>query len=415
MREIDVAVIGAGQAGLSISHCLTRASVGHVVLEKGRIRESWRSARWDSFCLVTPNWSIRLPDWRHGEDQPAAFMPRDEFVRRLEAYARQSAAPVEHGAQVVRVTRSEGDGFRLDRQGAEPIAAKRVVVATATHRHPKVPGFAGSLGDSIFQCHASAYRSPAHLPPGGVVVVGSAQSGCQIADELNQAGRPVWLSTGSTGRLPRRYRGRDIIEWQQCMGYLDRNARELDDPAHRFRPDPHLSGAEGGKTLDLRDLSVRGVRLTGRLKAAVGGMLHFENDLARNLADADAFARRVLREVDAYIDTSGVVAPEADEQNSDLGFAGERFVPPAPERLDLGAGEISSLVWATGFRHDFTWVQLPVFDVFGYPVQAGGQTSVPGLHFLGLNYVERRASGILYGVGEDAEQISRLIVSPLAG
>ena len=252
MNEIDVAIVGAGQAGLSLSHCLTRRGIEHVVLERGRIGESWRSERWSSFRLVTPNWSVRLA--------------------------------------------------------------------------------------------GRAYNGS--LASGAVLVVGSAQSGCQLADELNRAGRQVYLATGRTGRLPRRYRGRDIIAWQRDMGFLDRSADDLQSPAMRFRPDPHLSGQDGGRTLDLRVLSEQGVTLTGRIEDASGGSVSFADDLASNLVSADDFAAQVVRDVDTYIHKQTLDAPTPDEANSDLGYCGKRFVPAAPAALNLKAQGIGTVLWA---------------------------------------------------------------------
>jgi putative flavoprotein involved in K+ transport len=411
--DVDVAIVGAGQAGLSLSHCLTRERIDHVLLERGRIGESWRSERWSSFTLVTPNWSVRLAGRAYQGPDPHGFMSRDELVATLEDYARSFAAPIQSPVEVDSL-RPRSDGrFELRSRQGEVFIARVAVVATATHRHPRLADFAQQLDPDVAQVHTSRYRDPDALPSGAVLVVGSAQSGCQIADELNRAGREVILATGSSGRLPRRYRGRDIIAWQRDMGVLDRPATALESPALRFRADPHLTGQGGGRTLDLRALSEQGVRLTGRAQHACGPTVSFADDLQSNLASADDFAARVLRDVDAHIQKRSVAAPAADASNSDLGYLGARFVPAAPTQLKLRAQRINTVVWASGFRHDFSWVHAPVFDAFGYPVQQNAQTAVAGLHFLGLNYVDRRASGILYGAAQDAEQMSEVISSHL--
>lgn len=414
MPDVDVVVIGAGQAGLSISHCLSRIGIEHVVLERDVIGASWQSARWSSFCLVTPNWATRLAGRAYDGAEPDGFMARDELVQWLRKYATDFALPVQAPATVTAVI-PRGDGrYALPTLQGPTFVCRAAVVATATHAHPRVPAFSESLDASISQLHASQYRDPQGLAAGGAMVVGSAQSGCQFADELLRAGRSVWLVTGRTGRLPRRYRGKDIIAWQQAMGFLDRPASALEEPAHRFRADPHLTGARGGETLDLRELSQRGAQLTGRLRTMAGRVATFDSDLDANLGFADDFAARVLGDVDAYILRESVNAPLADSANSDLGYQGDRIFPKYPSQLDLVAAGITTVIWATGFRHDFTWVQAPVFDTFGYPIQSNGRTALPGLHFLGLNYVERRGSGILYGVGDDAEQLADVIRSFLA-
>lgn len=409
MPDIDVVVIGAGQAGLSISHCLSRSGIEHVVLERDAIGASWQSARWSSFCLVTPNWATRLAGRCYDGDEPDGFMGRDELLQWLRKYATDFAVPVQAPVTVTAVIPRSDGRYELPTLQGPTFVCRAVVVATATHAHPRIPAFSESLDASIAQVHASQYRDPQSLAPGGVMVVGSAQSGCQFADELLRAGRSVWLATGRTGRLPRRYRGKDIIAWQQTMGFLDRPASALEEPAHRFRPDPHLTGARGGETLDLRELSQKGAQLTGRLRAMAGRVARFDSDLDANLGFADDFAARVLGDVDAFISRESVKAPVADSANSDLGYQGHRFVPEYPSQLDLVATGITTVIWATGFRHDFTWIQAPVFDQFGYPIQSAGVTTSPGLHFLGLNYVERRGSGILYGVGEDAERLGAVI------
>jgi putative flavoprotein involved in K+ transport len=407
--NVDVAIIGAGQAGLSLSHCLTREGIEHVVLERARIGESWRSERWSSFTLVTPNWSVRLAGREYQGSDPHGFMSRDELVTLLEDYAHSFAAPIESPVEIDAVhTRSDGR-FELHSTQASVYVARIAVIATATHRHPRVPKFAAQLDADITQVHASRYRDPASLPAGTVLVVGSAQSGCQIADELNRAGREVVFATGRTGRLPRRYRGRDIIAWQRDMGFLDRPATALESPAMRFRADPHLTGQGGGRTLDLRTLSEQGVTLAGRLCATAGRSVTFDDDLGLNLESADQFASRTLHDVDTHIQNQSIAAPLADEMNSDLGYRGVRFVPAAPTQIDLRAQGINTVLWATGFRHDFSWVHAPVLDDVGYPIQQHGRTAIPGLHFLGLNYVDRRASGILYGAAQDAEQMSTVL------
>ncbi len=404
-----VAIIGAGQAGLSLSHELTRLKVEHVILEKGVVANAWLTQRWDSFCLVTPNWMLRLPGRQYEGDEPDAFMPGSEFVHWLQEYARSFAAPVRTGVEVTRVSRS-GSGFLLSTSTGQ-IACDNVVIATATYQTPRIPDLAAHIAPAIRQIHAADYRNPAQLPAGAVLVVGSAQSGCQIAEELHLAGRPVYLSTSSAGRLPRRYRGRDANDWQDRMGLLDRTPDMLESPAARFRGDPHLTGTGGGRTLNLHTFAAAGIRLLGRLSAVDGDVMRFDDDLARNMLAADDFAERFCAMVDDYIAREAIVAPPADASNSDFGGVRRARAPAAPLAIRAGETGIGSVVWATGFRYDFSWVEAASFDAFGYPVQERGASAIPGLFFLGLNWMHKRKSGIIYGVGDDAEYLAPMIAA----
>lgn len=404
-----VAIIGAGQAGLSLSHELTRLKVEHVILEKGVLANAWLTQRWDSFSLVTPNWMLRLPGRQYEGDEPDAFMPGSEFVRWLQDYARSFAAPVRTGVEVTRVSRS-GSGFLLSTSTGQ-IACDNVVIATATYQTPRIPDLAAHIAPAIRQIHAADYRNPSQLPAGAVLVVGSAQSGCQIAEELHLAGRPVYLSTSSAGRLPRRYRGRDANDWQDRIGLLDRTPDMLESPAARFRGDPHLTGSGGGRTLNLHTFACAGIRLLGRLAAVDGDELRFDDDLARNMLAADDFAERFCATVDDYITRAAIAAPPADAFNSDFGGVRRGQAPAAPPAIRAGETGIGSVVWATGFRYDFSWVEAPCFDAFGYPVQERGAADIPGLFFLGLNWMHKRKSGIIYGVGDDAEYLAPVIAA----
>ena len=302
-------------------------------------------------------------------------------------------------------------GWTIATQCGQQIRTRVVVVATATHQSPKLPELAHQC-QNVVQVHASAYRSPAMLPTGRTLVVGSGQSGMQIALELRSAGREVLLATSQVGRVPRRYRGQDIIAWQAAIGFLDRHHSELESAAARFAPDPQLSGANGGQTLDLRDFAARGISLAGRLAEVRDNRLTFSDDLLPNIHYADAFSKRIADRVDAHIDhlpkavRADVPAPEAVVASAPM--------PGAVVDAALGDGEIESIVWATGFRHDFSWIEAEaVFDEFGYPRQSLGRTVAHGLHFAGLNYVEHRRSGILYGAGVEATQLAEVITSDL--
>jgi putative flavoprotein involved in K+ transport len=403
-----VAIVGAGQAGLACSHRLTQRGVPHVVLERGRVGEAWRSMRWDSFRLVTPNWMTRLPGKAYDGPEPDGFMARDDFVDWLEDYARSFEAPVRCGVDVAGV-RADGDGFVL-RTSAGELHCDNVVVATATYQQPRIPALAAGLPADVQQVHAGAYRNPGRIADGAVLVVGSGQSGCQIADELRRNGRRVYLSTGRAGRLLRRYRGRDAIAWQHDMGLLDRTPDMLDSPSLRFRGDPHLTGEGGGRTLNLHRFAQDGMVLLGRLASADGPTLRFDDDLAANLAFADDYEAEFCAKVDAFVAQRALDVPPADALNSDFGGARRAAPPPDVPSLDLGAAGIRTVVWATGFRYDFSWIDAPAcLDEYGYPRQVRGVTDVPGLFFVGLNWLYKRKSGIIFGVGEDAEHLGDAI------
>ena len=408
-ERFDVVIVGAGQAGLAVSQFLTRAKLSHVILERGRIAEAWRSQRWDTFCLVTPNWSLNLPGWPYRGPDPDGFMRRDAFVSYLEDYAAFFEAPVRSGVDVRAVDRGEDEAFAVTTD-ADVLMAANVVIATSTYQAPRRSDFAAGIAPDVAQYHASTFRNSDDLPAGAVLVVGTGQSGCQIADELNRAGRRVFLSVGEGGRLPRRYRGLDAIAWQRDMGYLDRTVDMLEDPGRRFKADPHTTGQDGGRDLDLRQMAREGVQLLGRVAGIDGSTVVLADDLARNLVQAETFAHRFMREVDAHIalnliDAPPFVGPAAIDRKGI-----DELAAISPGRLDLGQENVGAVIWATGFSFDFRWVAPAALDSFGYPVTRKGVTAVPGLYFIGLNWLHKRKSGIVYGIREDAEHIARHIV-----
>lgn len=404
----DVLIVGAGQGGLGLSFHLCAAGIGHVVLDRGRVGEAWRR-RWDSFCLVTPNWSIRLPGAVYSGGDPEGFMPRDDFVRYMEEWATGFGAPVRGGVEVQRL-QADGDGF-VAATSAGPVRARQAVVATATYQHPRRPKLAGTASGRIVQISADDYRCPAQLPDGAVVVVGSGQTGCQLAEDLHLAGRDVYLCVGRAGRLPRRYRGRDCIAWQRDMGLLDRTPDMLVSPADRFRGDPHLSGRDGGHTISLYEFHRRGITLLDRLDALHGETARFGDEMAANLAFADDFAGNFFRSVDEHAVRTGLDAPDPTPEEKAGARPSPDWLPPRVGELDLEAAGVSAIVWATGYTYDFSWIRFPVFDEAGYPVTDRGRTSVPGLSFIGLNWMHKRKSGILYGVEEDAGFLARHVIA----
>src|SRR5262245_18702654 len=403
-EQVDVAVVGAGQAGLAVSYYLQTFGVEHVVLERGRIGESWRSARWDSFTLVTPNWMTRLPGYRMAAGTGGDFPPRDDVVAMLERLA--GGLPVRERTDVTSVA-AGGHGYRVT-TAAGTITARAVVVAGGGQRRPVIPQVAAGLPAAMVQSDASRYRSPGALPPGAVLVVGSGQSGAQIADELALAGRDVLLATSRVPRVPRRYRGRDVHEWAVELGVYDQPAEAVNDPAEFTEPHPMLSGAHGGHTLSYQQLARDGVRLFGRLAGAEGGRLRFAPDLPGNMQYADAGAARFRRMVDDYVARAGIVAavPDADPAERP-----EPGLEHPPESLGIRAERIAAVIWCTGFGPDTGWLHVPVLMPDGAPAHTRGITAFPGLYVAGYPWLSTRGSGLLYGAATDAARVAQHIAA----
>ena len=406
-RRHDVVVIGAGQGGLAVSCHLSRLGVEHVVIERSSIASSWREHRWDTFCTVTPNWSIRLPGAEYAGDDPDGFMHRDELVRYFERWARSFHAPVRCGIEA-RVVRPARAGFEVETDDGR-YHARDVVVATSTYQSVHVPGVAARLPRRLRQLTPHEYKRPDAVPPGAVMVVGSGQTGAQIAEELHEAGRRTYLCVGRAGRLPRRYRGRDCIEWQRDMGYLDRTPDMLDRPGDRFRGDPHLSGKNRGHTISLHDFHRNGIRLLGRLVDCRGERARFDGELHAEMRFADRFCDRIVEQFERHIAEHRIDAPPPTAQELAGGPPLDGRRPEVVREIDLTEADIGTVIWATGYRYDFSWIEAPVLDDAGYPVAPGGVTACPGLHFVGLNWMTWRKSGILYGVGDDARSVAGAI------
>jgi len=399
-QQIDVVIIGGGQAGLALSYYLTQQGRTHVVLERGRVAETWRSQRWDSFTLVTPNWMTQLPGFPYQGEDPDGFLQHDEIVLTLERYAQSFHAPVRCGVQATAVRlQTEGNGYLVETSDGS-FEAAYVVLAIGGFPRPKLPPASAATPVNIMQLHSSQYRRPGRLPSGAVLVVGSGQSGSQIAEELHQSGRRVYLCVSRCGRSPRRYRGKDVMWWVNQMGGYDRTVDALPSPAARFACHPDLSGKNGGHAINLRQLASEGVVLLGRLQEVHGNHVTLAPDLEENLAKADAQAIQLTHAIDDYVLRMGMDAPvESMSEDST-----SKWVPPAepiPE-LDLYAAGISTVIWATGFQLDFGWVHVPVFDEAGAPLHRRGITSSPGLYFLGLPWLYKEKSALLFGIGEDA-------------
>ena len=403
MNRIDVAVIGAGQAGLATSFELTRAGVEHLVLERDQVASTWRR-RWDSFCLVTPNWTVQLPGGAYDGGDPDGFMPRDDIVAFLEQYAAGFESPVRAGIEVVSLRPEPEGGFRLSTADGEELSARVVVVATGTYRRPHRPAAASALPDSLVGIDADDYRSAEHLPDGRVLVVGSGQTGCQIAEDLMRAGREVVLSCGRTPWAPRRIGHRDVVWWAIETGFLDAPVESLPDPGARLVANIVVTGRDGGHDLNVRVLRDAGVTLVGHFSGVEGTRLRFASDLAETVAWGDA----------RYVQFRELVA----------GLARERGLPdpalPDPESFEesgrdtIDAAGLAAVVFAGGFRPGYQrWIDVPgAFDELGFPLHLGGESTVAkGLFFVGVHFLRKRKSSLLYGVGEDAALVAHAIAS----
>ena len=408
----SVVVIGGGQAGLSMSYHLLERGIDHVVLEAKQAGGDWREHRWDTFCLVTPNWQCRLPGFPYRGDEPDGFMGRAEIIRYLDEYVKAYSFPVAEHTAATRLRRDRTGRFHITTRTAvaeSEVTADQVVVATGPYQVPRVPRLAERIPEDITQLHSSRYRNPAQLPPGAVLVVGTGQSGCQIAEDLHLAGRAVHLSVGSAPRVARRYRGRDVVAWLDDMGYYRKAIGEFaDTDAVRLRANHYVTGRDGGRDIDLRAFARDGMRLHGRLTAAAtSGALTFDGTLKQNLDAADAVSESIKDSVDAYIASRPVIAPEEPRYTP-------VWEPPEPAgagTIDLREAGITAVVWATGFGSDRRWIQIPVFDGRGYPTHERGVTSCPGLYFLGLPWQHTWGSGRFVGVGDDAAYLGRRIAA----
>jgi putative flavoprotein involved in K+ transport len=396
----NVLIIGGGQAGLAMSRCLTDRSVDHVVLERGGVGQSWRTERWDSLRLLTPNWMTRLPGFAYTGADPDGYLAAHEVVELLDAYRGSFDAPVQTGTTVTAVSPS-GAGYRVDTDQG-PWWAQAVVIATGAASDPHVPEVAGSLPPTLHQLPAIRYRHPDQLPDGGVLVVGASASGVQIADELRRAGRAVTIAVGDHVRVPRSYRGRDIHWWLDALGQLDERYDEVDDLARARRlPSLQLIGSSDRRTLDLATLSAAGVDLAGRLVGVARGRGQFSGSLANHLASADLKQHRLLERIDQFV----------DERPGDPRFDGlgpidrpARFTVDAiPAEIDLA--DFPTVVWATGYRPRYPWLDQNLLDPAGRLRHDGGVVDAPGLYVLGLPFQRRRKSAFLDGVGRDAEAL----------
>jgi putative flavoprotein involved in K+ transport len=399
-ERIGTAIIGGGQAGLSVSRELGQAGVEHVLLERGRVGQSWRG-RWDSFCLVTPNWSVQLPGHPYDGPDPDGFMPRDELVRHIEQYATAIDAPLREGVEVSSVTPEPGGGFALSTSAGD-IVASTLVLCTGAYQRPHRPAAAATLPADLVQIDVGDYRNPRELPPGQVLIVGSGQSGCQIAEELHEAGREVFLACGRAGWAPRRIGEHDVVWWLQAAGDFDDPVGELPTPAARLGANLQASGHGGGHDLHYRTLQRMGVTLLGHFLGAEGRQARFAADLAESVAFGDQRNKQLMDGFRKAAARLGMPEPEIpDRESIDL---------DTPELVDLSG--FGAVIFAGGFRPDYeSWVHCPgAFDELGFPIhEEGASMVVPGLYFAGVHFLRKRKSSLLIGVGEDAAIVAAQI------
>jgi putative flavoprotein involved in K+ transport len=403
-------VVGAGQAGLAISRELDRRDIEHVVLERGEVGNTWRTQRWDSFRLNTPNRMTVLPDLEFGGD-PDAFAGPGDLVEFFERYAREFALPVRTGVTVTSVEATDG-GFIVatDDPAAAAIPTRAVVIASGPQQRARVPGIASRL-EGVTHLTAGEYRSAGLLPPGAVLVVGSAQSGCQIAEDLVEAGRRVFLAVSSVGRSPRTYRGRDITSWLGAMGFMDMREEDLPDPAMAHAPWPQVSGVgRRGRSVSLQWLASLGATLVGHLADVSDGILRFDDSVADAVRFADGFSATLKQQIDGFVAANGLDVADPEPDPGDVACED-------PESLrgpiELHVDEIGSVVWCTGFDADLSWIHLPIVDERGHPLHRAGVSPVPGIFYMGLPWMLRRRSAIISGVADDAVHVADAVAAHL--
>lgn len=404
LSHFPVVIVGGGQAGLSVSYCLKQKNIDSIIFEKNSVAHSWRSKRWDSFCLVTPNWQCMLPGYPYAGSDPHGFMQRDEIVQYVESYAESFQPNLKTGVTVLKVRQRDAERVFEVFTSAGTYTANQIVVATGGYHTPKVPRMAERLPESIVQLHSSAYKNPESLGDQAVMIVGTGQSGCQIAEDLHLAGKQVHLCVGGAPRSPREYRGKDVVDWLDQMGYYDMPIDEHPQKESvRSKRNHYVTGRGGGREIDLRQFHLEGMQLYGKVKRIQGRQLEFQGDLKQNLDAADAVAESIKRTIDGYIQKNQIDAPTEPP-----------YVPvwepeAEPLELDLEAANIGTVIWSTGYHTDFRWIEIPAFDGQGYPGHERGVTTVEGLYFIGLPWLYTWGSGRFSGVARDAAHIADCI------
>ena len=404
MQHYSVIIVGGGQAGLSISHYCQKFGLSHLVLEKGRVMNAWKDKRWDSFTLVTPNWQCLLPDHPYAGDDPHGFMNREQIIEYLDRFAEKVEAPVLEQTEVLKVSH---DGVRyLVNTTNGDFMADQVVVASGSYQQPIIPRLAERLPTSILQMHSEQYKNAQQLLDGAVLVVGSGQSGAQIAEDLHLAGKKVYLAVGEAPRCARFYRGKDVVDWLTEMKYYDMPVHEHPlKEGVRDNTNHYVTGRDGGRDIDLRKFALEGMELFGKLLDGDRSKLRFAPTLKSVLDSADATYNSINQRIDQYIANNGIDAP-----------AGSRYQPvwePDQEReeLDLQAAGITDVIWCIGFRPDYQWLDVPVFNGKGYPTHERGVTGFPGLYFIGLPWLYTWGSGRFSGIDQDARYVVEQIAA----
>jgi putative flavoprotein involved in K+ transport len=404
-NHYSVAIVGGGQAGLSMSYCLKEKGIDHIIFEKNQIGYAWRTKRWDSFCLVTPNWQCQLPGYSYTGNDPQGFMQKEEIIQYIEAYAQSFNPPLKESVEVYRVRKSDEQGFELTTSIGD-YTADQVVIATGSYHLPKIPKIAARFPESIVQLHSSEYKNPKSLPNKSILVVGTGQSGCQIAEDLHLAGKQVHLCVGGAPRSPRRYRGKDVVEWLDQMGYYDLSINEHPQKEKvRNKANHYVTGRDGGREIDLRSFALEGMQLHGRLKNISGYQLEFWDDLTQNLDYADSVAESIKKTIDGFIEKHQIQAHTEPVYQS--------VWHPIQQNLTLDYQEanIGAVIWCTGYQSDFSWIEIPVFDGKGYPGHKRGVTDIWGLYFLGLPWLYTWGSGRFSGIARDANYLADCIIS----
>lgn len=411
----DVVVVGAGQAGLGSAALLMDAGLDVVVLERGRVGETWRSQRWKTFRLNTPNWMNGLPGVPYAGADPHGFMDHHELVSSFDTYAANLGIDVRTGLDVTSVAPGGSRGRFVVRavgdDGEQKFTCNHVVVASGIASRPRIPPMASRLPGRVLQLGTGTYRSAEKIPDGAILVVGGAQSGAQIVEDLAASGRTVYYSISRVGRFPRRYRGRDFMEWFSDMGVWDMRTTDVADPAVLTTPNPLTSGVGAhGHTISYQQLAGDGVRLLGRLQGVDDKQVRTDDLVADYIRHGDETSLEIKGQIDSFIAESGMDASEPDDDPADIPWAGGAS-PQYASDLDIDAADISTVIWATGFTGDFSWIDFPCTDDNGKPVHIDGVSSIPGLYFIGLPWLSSRKSGVLYGIEDDATHITEQIVS----
>lgn len=410
MSHYQVIIVGGGQAGLSASYCLKKENIHHLVLDRGEVGDTWSKHRWDSFCLVTPNWQCRLPGFDYDGDDPKGFMVKDEIVAYVKRFVASFNPPLKGNVEVFKVYKKEGQEIFSVDTSIGNFTADKVIIATGAYHIPFTLPMAKNFNDDVVQIHSADYKNPEQCAEGAVLVVGSGQSGCQIVEDLHFTGKKVYFSVGTAPRAPRVYRGKDAVEWLEDMGYYNQPIESHPDPEEaRHKTNHYLTGRDGGRDIDLRKLAIEGVELRGQISGVKEGIVTFSNDLTQNLDEADKTYNRILKNIDDYITAKNIAAPE-----------GEMYQPiwepttTNKQDVDYKKEKIKTVIWSTGFKVNFKWIDFPeVFDSRGYPTYERGITEEPGLYFIGLPWLHTWGSGRFSHVSLDAEYIARHIVNTL--